>query len=160
MSSCIRTPRNLLGIFSVVACASAHVLTLHPKEQEGLAALDSRKRLDLVSQFRRGKPGVDWPARDTTSPPKGKEQWPLLCFSFAAGPTGQCGIALCVLKTWLGACRASLVLCADHRLLVVRLRSVAGTVQVLVAHALEASYASEDVAQWRTSWATFACSNL
>ena len=54
----------------------------------------------------------------------------------AAGKRGQGGLDLWVLRTWLKLSVAQLVLHATSRILIVKLVTIIGVVQVVVAHAL------------------------
>ena len=63
-----------------------------------------------------------------------------LVFAAAAGTRGQGGLELWVLRTWLILSNAQLVLHESSRVLIVRLTTIVGIIQVLVAHALDSSY--------------------
>ena len=120
------------GEFAVVRCASTHVLTLHPQEKTGKegTSMDSHRRLGLLAQFQAAKLTLVGLQETKCRRPRAKDTRPYRVFSSAAGPRGQSGIKLWVLKDWLQSTTTQLVVYTDHRLLLVSLHTQVGPVQV------------------------------
>ena len=69
-------------------------------------------------------------------------------FAALARPRGQGGIEIWVSSSKLKQTKQGIVLHNDHRLLLIKVELICGTVQVAAAHALDSSDSKEQVQYW------------
>ena len=124
---------------------------LHPKEERDLTSsgnLDSHRRLDLAAQFQTAKLVIIGLQITSLAVARALGIGLYQTFAAATNKSGQGGIELWVLRAWLRLSHPFLVFHASHRILMVRLLTIVGSIHILVAHALDSSYSPDQIAVW------------
>ena len=124
---------------------------LHPKEERDLTSsgnLDSHRRLDLAAQFQTAKLVIFGLQKTSLAVARALGIGLYQTFAAATNKSGQGGIELWVLRAWLRLSHPFRVFHTSHRILMVRLLTIVGPIQILVAHALDSSYPPDQIAVW------------